>query len=312
MHKISQIFYLIVFLLSAQILFSQVKIGDNPSIIDANSILELESNNKVLVITRLNQFEISALKPLSGAIVYNTDAKCVFVFDGSVWKNLCDNPVITINASMPSTNNSIGDFWFNNTNNVVSLWDGSQWLPININPRRGNGAPTTSIFNALAGDIYVDQNTGDIFTYNGTNWVALNQSLNVNNGVSLNSNVIQLGGSLVTPTVITTNGINTLAIQGLEEIMLDDDTSIVVVNDTTGELKKIATSNLIEQFQVVLTAVNGQIQFNTPLPYTDIDKLDVYRNGTRVAFTAINPTTIELEPEALCYNGDEIRIVQLK
>lgn len=291
---------------------AQVKIGDNPSLIDANSILELESNNKVLVITRLSQVEISALTPLSGAMVYNTDAECVFVFDGLIWKNLCDNPVITINAIRPSSNNSIGDFWFNNTNNVVSVWDGTQWLPININPRRGNGAPSTSIFNALAGDIYVDQNTGDIFTYNGVNWVALNQSLNVNNGLSITSNVIQLGGPLITPTVITTDAVNTLAIQGLEEILLDNDTSIVVVDDTTGVLKKIATSNLIEQQQVVFIAVNGQIQFNTPLPYTDIDKLDVYRNGARVAFTAINPTTIELEPEASCYTGDEVRIVQLK
>lgn len=292
--------------------FAQVKIGDNPSLIDSNSLLELESNSKVLVITRLTQAEISALIPLSGAIVYNTDAECVFVFDGLVWKNLCDNPRITINAISPAVNNSIGDFWFNNSNNVVSVWDGTQWLPININPRRGNGAPSNSILNALAGDIYVDQNTGDIFTYNGVSWVALNNTLNANNGVSVTSNLIQLGGALIKPTVITTNTVNTLAIQGLEEVIQDDNTSIVVVDDATGVLKRINATNLIEQQQIVRIAVNGQTQFVTPLPYTDIDKLDVYRNGTRVTFTSVNSTTIALEPEATCYNGDEVRIVQLK
>lgn len=292
-------------------MLAQVKIGDNPSLIDSNSILELESNNKVLVITRLSQVEIDALIPLEGAIVYNTDMQCVFAFDGTLWKNLCDEPNITVSNSRPADNN-IGDFWFNNTNNVVSIWDGNQWLLININPRRGNGPPNTSIQNPLAGDIYVDRNTGDIFTYNGTNWVALNQSIAANNGLSITSNTIQLGGNLINPTVITTNTINTLAIQGLEDTILDNsNNSIVVVDNASGVLKKVSATNLVTQEQIIIVASNGQTQFAPPRIVTDIDKLDVYRNGARVAFSVINATTIEVEPEATCFEGDEIRIVQL-
>ncbi|WP_413972407.1 hypothetical protein [Hyunsoonleella sp. 2307UL5-6] len=292
-------------------MLAQVKIGDNPSLIDSNSVLELESNNKVLVITRLSQVEIDALIPLEGAIVYNTDIQCVFAFDGIVWKNLCDAPNIRIRNSAP-IDNTVGDFWFNNTNNIVSIWDGNQWLPININPRRGNGPPNTSIQNPLAGDIYVDRITGDIFTYNGTNWVPLNQSIAVNNGLSITSNTIQLGGNLINPTVITTNTLNTLAIQGLEDTILDNsNNSIVVVDNTSGVLKKVSTTNLVTQEQVVIVASNGQTQFAPPRIVTDIDKLDVYRNGARVAFSIINATTIEVEPEATCFQGDEIRIVQL-
>ena len=64
--------------------------------------------------------------------------------------------------------------------------------------------------------------------------------------------------------------------------------------------------------QDVITAVDGQLLFTTPLPITDIRKIDVYRNGARISFTQINGTTIQIDKEAICYEGDEIRIVQLK
>ena len=64
--------------------------------------------------------------------------------------------------------------------------------------------------------------------------------------------------------------------------------------------------------QFVITAVDGQLFFTTPLPITNIQKIDVYRNGARISFTQINGTTIQIDKEATCYQGDEIRIVQLK
>ncbi|QCW98791.1 hypothetical protein FGM00_01155 [Aggregatimonas sangjinii] len=69
---------------------AQVKIGDNPQSLDPTSILELESNSKVLVISRMPEAEILGLTPLQGAVVYNTDASCIFYYDGSNWNNLCN------------------------------------------------------------------------------------------------------------------------------------------------------------------------------------------------------------------------------
>lgn len=313
MHYNSKIKILTFFLglLSAH-LFSQVKIGNNPELIDGNSILELESNNKVLVITRLTQNQIDNLEPLSGALVYNIDAECIYAFDGLVWKNLCSQSQVSMGGSTP-TNGNIGDFWFNASNNVLSIWDGNMWIPININPRRGIGAPDSTIISPLAGDIYVDQNTGDIYTYNGSNWIPLNQSIAADNGLSISNNVIQLGGDIITPTVLTTNTINTLAIQGLEDTSLDtSNKSVVTVDNTTGILQKVSSTSLIEQEQVVIIASNGQSQFTTPSLITNVGKIDVYRNGIRIDFSLVNNTTIEVEPEATCYAGDEIRIVQLK
>ena len=302
----------LIFLVIMPILsFSQVKIGDNPALIDSNSVLELESNNKVFVLTRLTDSQINALIPLPGALVYNIDLECIFAFDGLNWKNLCDQPTISVSNTAP-INNEIGDYWFNPTNNIANIWNGTDWLPININPRSGIGPPDNTLLdNPVAGDIYVNEDNGDLFTYDGTNWIMVNQVLNADNGVTITSNTIQLGGTLITPTVITTDSTNTLALQGLQNTTLDETNSVVVVDNSTGELAQVSATNLVQQQQVVIIATEGQSQFTTPLNALDINKIDVYRNGARIAFTIINATTIEVEPEAICFAGDEIRIVQL-
>lgn len=293
-----------------QINEAQVKIGDNPSIIDLNSILELESNSKALILTRLTDTEMNSLSPLEGAVVFNINQNCIFAYDGAQWKNLCNEPNITVSASAP-TSNQIGDFWFNSTNNIASIWNGTIWLPINIHPYRGNGIPNPIITSPIAGDIYVDETNGDLYTFDGTNWVLINNTLLANNGLNINTNTIQLGGALIMPTIITTDSTNTLAILGLQNITTDANHDIVIVDNSTGELKKIATSALIQQQQLVIIATEGQSQFNTPLTAIDINKIDVYRNGARIGFSIINPTTIEVENEATCFAGDEIRIVQI-
>jgi len=67
----------------------QIKIGDNPQNIDPTSVLELESNSRVLVITRISTLEMEAIVPNQGAMVYNTDTQCVHYYDGTQWVNLC-------------------------------------------------------------------------------------------------------------------------------------------------------------------------------------------------------------------------------
>ncbi len=72
-------------------IYGQIKIGDNPQIIDPSSVLELESRERVLVITRVTTAEMNAIMPLRGALVYNTDVQCVHYYDGTQWVNLCEN-----------------------------------------------------------------------------------------------------------------------------------------------------------------------------------------------------------------------------
>ncbi|MEP2278092.1 collagen-like protein [Maribacter sp.] len=80
-----------IFFLITQFQFGQIKIGDNPQNLDNSSILELESTTRTLVVSRINTTQMQAINPLRGAMVYNTDAECIFFFDGTQWNNLCEN-----------------------------------------------------------------------------------------------------------------------------------------------------------------------------------------------------------------------------
>lgn len=76
--------------------FGQIKIGDNPQTLDAGSVLELESTNRALVITRLSNDAMNNLTPLPGALVYNLDLECVHYYNGTNWINLCDASAVEL------------------------------------------------------------------------------------------------------------------------------------------------------------------------------------------------------------------------
>ncbi|MEP3208511.1 MAG: hypothetical protein ABJN95_04930 [Maribacter sp.] len=69
-------------------LSAQVKIGDNPQNIDPSSVLELESTDKVLVITRVSTAQMNAIVPSQGALCFNTDLQSVHYYDGTQWVNI--------------------------------------------------------------------------------------------------------------------------------------------------------------------------------------------------------------------------------
>lgn len=71
---------------------AQAKIGDNKTIVQPGSILELESTNKGFLNVRLNTAQMLSI-PVSatsrGMMVYNTDSSCLCLFNGLGWQNLC-------------------------------------------------------------------------------------------------------------------------------------------------------------------------------------------------------------------------------
>ncbi|MBC2839051.1 hypothetical protein H7F20_06860, partial [Robiginitalea sp. SC105] len=82
---------LLSFLLSSAGLSAQVKIGDNPQTINPGSLLELESTDRALVITRVSDAQMNALNASTGAIVYNTDFSCLYYYNGAEWINICES-----------------------------------------------------------------------------------------------------------------------------------------------------------------------------------------------------------------------------
>lgn len=129
------------------------------------------------------------------------------------------------------------------------------------------------------------------------------------NGLTVSDGKLRLGGALERPTAITTTAMNTFAIKGLGTGDLKTD-EFVVIDKTTEILKKVPISSLVQEKQKVVIAQNGQTEFTSSLPIFDPEKINVYRNGIRIGFDVINPTVIKLESGVVCYQNDEIRIVQ--
>lgn len=93
----------IALFLSAFISQAQVKIGNNPSTIDANSLLEMESTNKGFLAPRVTLTSISSVSPLSGTVpagmlVYNSAGSLTYGYyywDGTEWKLLSNGNINT-------------------------------------------------------------------------------------------------------------------------------------------------------------------------------------------------------------------------
>ena len=77
---------------------AQIKIGDHPEQIAPGSVLELESEKRVLVITRVSTGQMNEISPLAGALAFNTDTGCIHFFDGAAWRNLCESPGLLLSA----------------------------------------------------------------------------------------------------------------------------------------------------------------------------------------------------------------------
>ncbi|HWR33426.1 MAG TPA: hypothetical protein VN451_07870, partial [Chitinophagaceae bacterium] len=103
------------FLLSALISQAQVKIGNNPSTIDANSLLELEATDKGFLAPRVTLTSLTSVSPLTGTVpagmlIYNSAGSLAYGYyywDGSGWKQLTNGQlncaVKTANATLTKT-----------------------------------------------------------------------------------------------------------------------------------------------------------------------------------------------------------------
>ncbi|OYQ35072.1 hypothetical protein CHU92_11195 [Flavobacterium cyanobacteriorum] len=80
--------------LGALHLNAQVKIGDNPTSINPNSLLELESTSKGFLLPRMTTMERDAItQPSNALLIYNTTEGCINIFNETVqeWRSICAN-----------------------------------------------------------------------------------------------------------------------------------------------------------------------------------------------------------------------------
>ncbi|NVN19194.1 hypothetical protein GUA46_12665 [Muricauda sp. HICW] len=168
--------YTIIGLLAINSLTAQVKIGDNPQNLNPASLLELESTSRALVISRVTDAQMSAISPLRGALVYNTDQNCLHYYDGTEWINICEalddsfttsteDGTIIITQDGDNYDFSVG--LIDSSNIPRNSIEGSDIAPGVIDSQHyaNNSINPEEHFNGLA------SNTRQIIIWNGTDWV---------------------------------------------------------------------------------------------------------------------------------------------
>jgi hypothetical protein len=93
--------------------FAQIKLGDNPGVLDPKALLELESTTKGLLLPRMNTTQQNTITAPDGMMIYNTDSACITVRGGGFWHSLCaegnGKPWGTLgNSTTDSVSNYVG------------------------------------------------------------------------------------------------------------------------------------------------------------------------------------------------------------
>jgi hypothetical protein len=233
---IKKLSFFILLLALVQLAQAQVKIGDNPTVINKGSILELESTNKGLLFPRVNLINTTTWSlaasstPVAGMMVYNSktiaagfsgsntypavvgDGTGIYYWDGVGWvaakgaNGISGNSLYTGLTIPSATTGKDGDTYVDTvTGNVYTKIGGAWSITGNIkftetittltksttNPgsytykneaganvtikitQNGTGNPNTNgTAGAIAGDVYVDNVTGNIYAHNGKSWVS--------------------------------------------------------------------------------------------------------------------------------------------
>lgn len=183
---------LVVFMLIGAYARAQVKIGNNPATINANSLLELESTDKGFLPPRVALNSLSAVSPLTatvpaGMLVYSTAGSLpdgYYYWDGSEWKKL-DNGNKTLVAKTASTTLLKSESYVVASNDitltlpVVTAADNGLSLSVknigshtNLVLVAGNGGATIDGSSA----VNLARNMALTFVANGGNWIVNNTS----------------------------------------------------------------------------------------------------------------------------------------
>ncbi|GLU42479.1 hypothetical protein Musp01_01030, partial [Muricauda sp. NBRC 101325] len=289
------------------VLSAQVKIGNNPQTLNAASLLELESANRVLVITRVTNAQMNAINPLRGALVFNTDEDCIHYFNGTGWVNICeelDNSFTVstradyLGALNPNARDStvVITTTTNLDDSVNYNFEVGQITGANIIDQSINGdsklqtssvttrviAPRSVTLNKLADA--TTGNPGDMFQWNGTQWILVNESTL---GITEKDSII--GNEVVGPTDATLllSGAGsesdplTLDVSplGIDTAELADDavTSIKILNASVTDEKLDKTGIPLSGFGDPLTNVSmGNFQINNlQNPALDTDAVNL-------------------------------------
>jgi hypothetical protein len=206
---------------------AQVKIGDNPNTINANSLLELESTNKGFLPPRVALNSTASVAPLTGAVtagmlVYSTGgtlADGYYYWNGTAWRLVATSELNTVAKSATTTLTKNETFVLASnditltlpaitaSDNGLSITIKNIGSHIHLVTAKGNSGAT------IDGDTMatLTRYVGQTFVANDGNWVIKNKVSRSKNIIDLNANsswatlqevVDFLNAHMTAPTVV--------------------------------------------------------------------------------------------------------------
>jgi hypothetical protein len=243
--------------------FAQIKLGDNPGVLDPKALLELESTTKGLLLPRMNTTQQNTITAPDGMMIYNTDSACITVRGGGFWHSLCaegnGKPWGTYgNANTNPTNNFIGTsdnqalvFRTNNAEVMRILTSGNigigtstpgnkLHIVASADPLRIEGLQTSATSDSV---VTVDAATGVL--RRTTMAIIGANSIVVGNGLTKVGNLITFGGGLTTATTINTSATNTLSLAGLQTgTLITPGTDSILTTGAGGVIRRVSINAL--------------------------------------------------------------------
>jgi hypothetical protein len=236
-------------------LSAQIKVGQNPTTINPNALIDLESNNKGLLLPRLALTAVNDPAPLSafvkGMLVFNTATvgsllQGLYYCDGTKWVFI--NPITPSGGALPN------ETWSTTGNTGTNA---SHFLG-------------TTDFAPLV----IKTNNTERLRVTEDGWIGI--------GTAVPTAALQIKGQLVIDSL--TAG-NTATDSFLVANPADGRVKMVSAKSfVTGQRKNLT---------VVTT--NGQTIFNTPAVISDINKITMYRNGVLISCTQNNTNSVIAE-----------------
>ena len=271
---------------------AQVKIGENPQTIDAFSLLELESGSRTLVITRVNDAQMTNMSPLRGAMVYNTDQSCVFYYNGTDWNNLCQD-----------------------TTNISLELDGSDLV---LTDSAGNSVSVTldgAIEQTFTTDPIINFRESIVITQNGNSFNFEVSEITGENIVDSSINGVDLQDNSITANKLAPNSVGQEELQDNTVTDLEIDYSQVTLSDFFNDPGFITSAQLISpNLNNAITDENGAFYddsvLQTTLANTSQDLADHLAEDNDFDPDNERLSNIEVDDTELVFTegGSEIRV----
>ncbi|MDO6675005.1 hypothetical protein MK851_12515 [Tenacibaculum sp. 1B UA] len=148
--------------------------------------LEIKSNTKGLLIPRLNIDNLSTASPVSSVtvneslLVYNTNknsGKGFYYWNGMLWEKIVDITTASNLIATQADNQQITSFFLNSSNTLTIELEngGSQSVDLSSllgdnELLTGEGSPISNSIDPVTGALYVDTNSGEVYSSDGTLW----------------------------------------------------------------------------------------------------------------------------------------------